>query len=206
MSRRKVVAPAWYQDSDTEIDEPVVKRKKRTATNMKDSTSVPQMPTMPSFQPSMELFSQTEDQNTPTLFIRTNTLDEAPTRDVFQSYTALIWLFGYFIHIIYPYSIFPYPSHTSTPATSSCENDSSIPSYVRCLFMRLDRIERSLSNIMSILVKDMQSQNPEIEELSRQLQTVEELEQACENLTDTAYKKKWSTTCVFMEVPLQGTQ
>lgn len=56
--------------------------------------------------------------------------------------------------------------------------------------MRLDKIENSISNILSILMKDMRSEDPEIEELSRPLNTTEELEEACEKLGDPAYKKK----------------
>ncbi|KAL7395957.1 hypothetical protein ABVT39_026170 [Epinephelus coioides] len=56
------IAPARYQDSDADIDQPVLKRKKKPT---KDTTSTPQMPTMPSFQPSMDLFSAAESQNTP---------------------------------------------------------------------------------------------------------------------------------------------
>lgn len=41
-------------------------------------------------------------------------------------------------------------------------DDSSIPSYVRSIFMRLDRIETSLSNISKILRKDTQGQDIEI--------------------------------------------
>ncbi len=69
-------------------------------------------------------------------------------------------------------------------------DDSSIPSYVRSIFMRLDQIETSLSNIANILMKDMPDQDIEIEELSRQLTTLEELEEACEKLGDVNYKKK----------------
>lgn len=69
-------------------------------------------------------------------------------------------------------------------------DDSSIPSYERSIFMRLDRIETSLSNISKILMKNTQGQDIEIEELSRQLTMPEELEEVCQKLGDTNYKKK----------------
>ncbi|CAM4548770.1 unnamed protein product [Leuciscus chuanchicus] len=69
-------------------------------------------------------------------------------------------------------------------------DDSCTPAYVRAIFMRLDKIELSLETIKSILTKNMSSDDPEIEELTRSLQTPAELEEASDKLKDTAHRKK----------------
>ncbi|KAF4097098.1 hypothetical protein G5714_023067 [Onychostoma macrolepis] len=164
---RKIVTPARYLDSETDIDEPFAKRvKKKTATS---ATMTPQMPNMPSFTPSMDFFSARHNEDSPTLL--TN-LDVTSTRTMLQSSDQ-----G--------------PSITSTPNTTpNTQNDSCTPPYVRAIFMRLDKIELSLETIQSILTKNMSSDDPEIEELTTSLQTPAQLEEASDKLKDTAHKKK----------------
>ncbi|KAJ4927320.1 hypothetical protein JOQ06_015053 [Pogonophryne albipinna] len=83
------------------------------------------------------------------------------------------------------------PSITSDPnRTPSTQNESSTPAYVRAIFMRLDKIEKSLETIQSMLKKDMGSDNPEMEGLTRPLKTPAELKEASEKLRDADYRKK----------------
>ncbi|XP_067282891.1 uncharacterized protein [Pseudorasbora parva] len=129
----------------------------------------PQMPKMPSFTPSMDFFSARHNEDSPTF--HTN-LDVTPTRTMLQSNDQ-----G--------------PSITSTPNTTpNTQNDSCTPAYVRAIFMRLDKIELSLQTIQSILTKTMSSDDPEIEELTRSLQTPAQLEEASDKLKDLAHRKK----------------
>ncbi|XP_067309280.1 uncharacterized protein [Pseudorasbora parva] len=165
---RKIVTPARYLDSDTDIDEPFAKRVK-TLTDTATMNQTPQMPKMPSFTPSMDFFSARHNEDSPTF--HTN-LDVTPTRTMLQSNDQ-----G--------------PSITSTPNTTpNTQNDSCTPAYVRAIFMRLDKIELSLQTIQSILTKTMSSDDPEIEELTRSLQTPAQLEEASDKLKDLAHRKK----------------
>lgn len=56
--------------------------------------------------------------------------------------------------------------------------------------MRLDKIEISLTTIQSILTKSITSGDPELEPITRPLQTVEQLEEASEKLKETSHRKK----------------
>ncbi|XP_034557600.1 uncharacterized protein LOC117825766 isoform X2 [Notolabrus celidotus] len=169
ISRRKIVAPVRYQDSDTEIDQPVAKRVKRTI-------SVPQMPTMPSFNPSLDLFSAGDDENSSTYPTGTSSFNALQSSGQGPSLTSTP-------------IVGPSPISTSK-TTPSDQNDSCIPPYVRSIFMRLDKIEDSLATIKTILMKDGRSADPEIEELTSPLKTAAALEAVCDKLNDAAHRKK----------------
>ncbi|XP_073671169.1 uncharacterized protein [Paramisgurnus dabryanus] len=202
---RKIVTPARYLDSDTDIDEPFAKRlKKKTATSATITPQTPQMPNMPSFTPSMDFFSARHNEDSPTLLknvavTSTRTMlqssDKGPSMTSTPNTTSNTQTLLTNLDVTSTRTMLQSsdqgPSLTSTPnTTSNTQNDSCIPAYVRAIFIKLDKIELSLETIQSILTKNMGSDDPEIEELTRSLQTPAQLEEASDKLKDTAHRKK----------------
>ncbi|XP_073672075.1 uncharacterized protein [Paramisgurnus dabryanus] len=190
---------------DTDIDEPFAKRlKKKTATSATITPQTPQMPNMPSFTPSMDFFSARHNEDSPTLLknvavTSTRTMlqssDKGPSMTSTPNTTSNTQTLLTNLDVTSTRTMLQSsdqgPSMTSTPnTTSNTQNDSCIPAYVRAIFIKLDKIELSLENIQSILTKNMGSDDPEIEELTRSLQTPAQLEEASDKLKDTAHRKK----------------
>ncbi|XP_056586500.1 uncharacterized protein LOC130407535 [Triplophysa dalaica] len=76
---RNIVIPARYLDSDTDIDEPSAKKIKKNPATSATIDHIQQMPTMPSFTPSMDLFSARHHQDSASL---TTHLDVTSIRTV----------------------------------------------------------------------------------------------------------------------------